>query len=400
MTLLRRLSIPAIAALTAAPLAVTGAASASGDAPPELVLGAASAAAQSAENARGVQDPVAKGRSVVRLDARALESGTVAIDLGDRHVVAERTRATTKTSGSKVWSGRISGTQDDVTFVRRGSEVTASVQLGERLFRIAPGAQGSHVLTEVDLAAMPAEHPDTLPDGGGKNLTARKPAPTTPTGTTANTVIRVLVVASAQAAAQNGGSAQAIAEQAVAETNTGYANSNIPITMELAGYRNSGYSETGNFSTDLDRFRGTNDGYLDDMHAVRDQVGADVNVLLTTGTAYCGIGYLNSTAATAFSVVATSCATGYYSFGHEIGHNQGAEHDPANSGTAGYAHGYQYPAGKWRTIMAYNCTSGCTRLNYWSNPRITYGGVPMGTTTTNDNARKLTERAATVGAFR
>jgi hypothetical protein len=51
--------------------------------------------------------------------------------------------------------------------------------------------------------------------------------------------------------------------------------------------------------------------------------------------------------------------------------------------------------------MAYACaTASCTRLNNWSNPRVTRNGVPMGTATTNDNARKLSETAATVASFR
>ena len=96
-------------------------------------------------------------------------------------------------------------------------------------------------------------------------------------------------------------------------------------------------------------------------------------------------------------------ATGYYSFGHEIGHLQSARHDPANDPTNSpyaYGHGYQYPSGGWRTIMAYACSSGCTRLNYWSNPNRTYNGVPMGTTTRSHNQRVLENTKATVAAFR
>ena len=50
--------------------------------------------------------------------------------------------------------------------------------------------------------------------------------------------------------------------------------------------------------------------------------------------------------------------------------------------------------------MAYNCPSGCTRINYWSNPGKTYGGVPMGTTSTHHNQRVLQNTKATIAAFR
>jgi hypothetical protein len=126
-------------------------------------------------------------------------------------------------------------------------------------------------------------------------------------------------------------------------------------------------------------------------------------VLITTNTQYCGLGYLNSNAASAFSVTAASCMTGYYSFAHEIGHNFGARHDPATDPSTtpvAYAHGYRSPTNAWRTIMAYNCSPSCPRINYWSNPARTYGGQAMGTTTRSNNARLLNERAATVAAFR
>ena len=66
-----------------------------------------------------------------------------------------------------------------------------------------------------------------------------------------------------------------------------------------------------------------------------------------------------------------------------------------------YGHGYQYPAGGWRTIMAYACSTGtCNRINYWSNPAKLRSGVPMGTTTRSHNQRVLNNTKATIAAFR
>jgi hypothetical protein len=50
--------------------------------------------------------------------------------------------------------------------------------------------------------------------------------------------------------------------------------------------------------------------------------------------------------------------------------------------------------------MAYNCSPSCPRINYWSNPAVLYGGVPMGTYTTSHNQRVLVQTKATVAAFR
>ena len=95
----------------------------------------------------------------------------------------------------------------------------------------------------------------------------------------------------------------------------------------------------------------------------------------------------------AFSVVRRSCATGNYSFGHELGHNMGATHDwyPMDVGAYPYSHGFvkvtpTAPAMPWRTVMAYRdeCLAAglpdCTRVQYFSNPNVNYpvGGDAMG----------------------
>ena len=71
-----------------------------------------------------------------------------------------------------------------------------------------------------------------------------------------------------------------------------------------------------------------------------------------------------------------------------------------------YAHGYTYTAAAspWRTVMAYNdaCAAVgkyCTRIPYWSNPSISYGGVAMGNATA-DNQQTLDNTAYTVANFR
>jgi hypothetical protein len=144
---------------------------------------------------------------------------------------------------------------------------------------------------------------------------------------------------------------------------------------------------------------------MDSIHTQRNTNTADVGVLIANNTAYCGLASaIGATAATAFVEVYWDCATGYYSFAHEIGHLQSARHDPANDPTNtpyAYGHGYQSTAGGWRTIMAYACSSTtCTRINYWSNPGKTYSGRAMGTTNRNDNHRVLNNTKATVAAFR
>jgi hypothetical protein len=157
----------------------------------------------------------------------------------------------------------------------------------------------------------------------------------------------------------------------------------------------------------LSRYRNTSDGFMDEIHAARDLAAADVGLLIIDDVSACGLASsIGSTAATAFAAVHFDCATGYYSFAHEIGHLQSARHDErTDPSTSPYTwgHGYQYTPKKgtsWRTIMAYNCTRGCARINFWSNPSVLYNGVPMGTATKNNNARVLNDTRAVVSAFR
>ncbi|NEL41851.1 MAG: peptidase, partial [Xanthomonas perforans] len=101
--------------------------------------------------------------------------------------------------------------------------------------------------------------------------------------------IRVLVVATNQAVTAYGGNMQSLVQLAVAEANQGYINSNVGITLQLARYETTSYSETGNFTTDLQRFRVTNDGYMDSIHTSRNTYTADVGVIVLDNSSYCGL---------------------------------------------------------------------------------------------------------------
>ena len=193
---------------------------------------------------------------------------------------------------------------------------------------------------------------------------------------------------------------------AVALTNQSFINSQINYQIELVYAGQTNYTEIG-YITDLIRFRNAGDGYMDEVHTLRNKYSADVCVLLSFTKNACGrAASIGATESGAFCLVSTysTCATTNYSFGHEIGHLLGCRHDPYVDNDTNpfvYGHGYVNPSNTWRTIMAYKDACGsCPRLLYWSNPNVTYGGEPMGTTATHDNARVWNERSNTVMAFR
>lgn len=320
----------------------------------------------------------------------------------------------TKT-GSLVWSGVIEdpGTaivpftaeavrfdpMNQVMLVKNNGNITGNVHFAGALYQIRPLKSGGHVIAEVNPAAMPPDHPPAY-----KNIKTYRMKGSDSGLNKVDTVIRVMVHYTSSAATASGNIAGLI-DLAVAETNQGYTNSGVFIDLILAHRSQVSYTQSGSFSTDLSRYRGTSDGYMDGIHTTRNSVAADVGVLLINNSSSCGLASgIGSTASTAFAVAHWSCATGYYSFGHEIGHLQSARHDPATDPSTSpyaYGHGYRYTGSpSWRTIMAYNCSSGCPRLNYWSNPNRLYNGVPMGTTSQSDNTRVLNNTRGTVAAFR
>lgn len=252
---------------------------------------------------------------------------------------------------------------------------------------------GTYQIRELDQKNYPKEHgvlvmPPSQP-------TAQDPAQQTPLADDGS-IIDIMIAYTTSAKNAVGGKAAMESRIALAmsETNQGFANSGVIQRYRLVHTVEVSYSATGGFLTALYDVTNTADGDMDELHALRDQYGADIVSLFINDSSSCGIAWVMGSASTgfapnAFNVVHYSCATGYFSFGHECGHNQGARHDRANnSGTPiyPYAFGYQQTNASptYRTIMAYNCSPSCTRVNYWSNPEVSFRSQPTGVSYISD----------------
>lgn len=203
---------------------------------------------------------------------------------------------------------------------------------------------------------------------------------------------------------------------AIAETNTAYELSGINTELRLVhAYLDDSYTEAGGrdtFYDALDKITGTNDGVMDDVHDKRNTYGADIVALLVHDTALCGLAHLGPRASKMFSVTAWNCATGYYSFGHEIGHNMGAHHDRGqtnNCDSDSFNFGYRDPQARFRSILAYNCGTGqcdgnagggCTRVQRFSNPTLGYNDSPIGIADKADNARHINSKIREIAQYR
>ena len=172
-------------------------------------------------------------------------------------------------------------------------------------------------------------------------------------------------------------------DMAGVETNEAYRRSGIDKSLRIVHRQAANYDEGANtFDAMLRQPTAKADGNIDGVHALRDTHHADLVAMFVENDDACGIGWLmtQETAgfeANAFTVVNRDCAVGYYSFGHELGHNQGCNHDQANSSgnsIAPYAHGWRFDVGNqtYRTILSY---APGTRIQNFSNPTITHLGA-------------------------
>ena len=213
--------------------------------------------------------------------------------------------------------------------------------------------------------------------------------------------IDLLVAYTSAARAALGGTDNILAEidLAIIKTNSDFANSGLTTRIRLADTMEVVYAgdetstgSSGWQSTMLERLAGITDGVMDEVHARRNAVGADMVTLVQrrTDPSSSGIAYVLNELGSyiepfyAFSVVNFSSFSDSTLLTHELGHNFGCAHAreeafaASPSPSAGYhgsfvhSYGYRVTARdtngvdrQIRSIMAY--TPG-TRIPYFSSP--------------------------------
>ena len=307
--------------------------------------------------------------------------------------------------------------------VQNGRVMTGSITLPGGTYSITPAEAGTVRIAKINPSLMtPERDPRTVT---GKAPTEQdRIAGDVPTDTGKLIDVIVFWTAAAQTAAGGAANIQNNIDTAITLTNTAYRNSGIAQRVRLVNKQQVNYSEaTGDpFGDALDAITAggvpTTVG-ASTVGAQRNAYGADEVVLVINDPSFCGLAWLPGTissgnAGQGFAVVGGgSCLTTNFSFGHELGHNMGAHHDPyvaPGPGAFAYSHGISHIGASsgtsWRTIMAYNnqCAAtvgGCTRLQYFSNPMVTYtDGFAMGDGLARNNALTLNKSANAVSNYR
>ncbi|MBL8876042.1 MAG: hypothetical protein JNM86_09640 [Phycisphaerae bacterium] len=206
-------------------------------------------------------------------------------------------------------------------------------------------------------------------------------------------IVDVLCVYTTKAKNAAGGLAniQSRFQNAIDAANGAFTNSGINtggvnrLELRVAGYVETSYDEVApDWINHLQRITATADGYMDNVHALRDQYKADLVSLVVDDTRFTGgaAWWALWDQGQAFSCINwRPMGGGDLLLAHELGHNFACAHDHANDSSAptsyAWGHNFTYNGQSYGTIMSY---PGTVRLQQYSNPYQTHpaSGLPLG----------------------
>ena len=202
---------------------------------------------------------------------------------------------------------------------------------------------------------------------------------------------------------------------ALERANLAMNNSETGITFRRVYTHKTNYTEIDS-SEDLSRITETADGYMDEIHALRDQYNADIVVFIPRITYTGGVAWLLSNETgrpeRAFALTRVQQTASSYTMVHEIGHNMGCQHHKVQGGSAGlypYSYGWGGKTNlgtRYSTIMTYETGAhypdGQTypRIPYFSDPNRTFEGVAIGNVNEANNALTLKKTKHLVSRYR
>jgi hypothetical protein len=378
--------------------------------------------------------------------AAAKEAAKIGVTLSDQTSLTI-TRATVDIKSDMcIWRGVVDGTGAPATLMWwPGGRMAGIVQHEGRIYSIRHMGGEMHAVVAMGEERMPREHApmperlrsndpslrdDPLIQQGDASILrqgtpANPPALASPGPNLSNSkkqqqfkappaakagthpgeiVIDVIVAYTQKAASYYSDVRRELVDLSIEEANESFRISNLPhIKLRLVHAYQTDYVEDGAHFDHVWRFADKGDGYMEEIHGLRDKYRADVAVLIVDDPKGCGLATrVYADAEEAFAVVHHECAASTHSVAHEIGHIIGARHDlNLDKVMTPFPYGHGYVNGtKWRDIMSYKeSCGGCPRVPVWSSPKVLVKGEPAGTAEL-DNARVIAEQAARVAAFR
>lgn len=348
----------------------------------------------------------------------------VSQNLGTDELFIYRDKVQVLSDDEYAWLGKIINPSNNseagnATFiVQKNGEITGTIDIDGAFFDVRPlGASGKHALVQTDIGYFKEAYKnndvrrsETRPSSN--NITDFQAIMSGPRCFPEKQKILALYTANAA----SGRNMSGIISLAIQEANESYAISEVNnMRLSLAHQQQISFTESANMSTDLSILSGNST-----VANLRNQHDADLVVLFTDGNYGGFLGIADAILATsnsAFAITQVDYATGPdYTFAHEVGHLQGAQHspedpvDPNGPFSYGYGHKFSYKPSiflsrvRRSTIMAYpfspyNSYTYHTTKQF-SNPNVTYSGEPTGVANTNENYLVLKNTASTLADFR
>jgi len=339
-----------------------------------------------------------------------------------------------KQKGKMFWKGIDSNGEDYAKFLINGSLTTGRIRCQNANFNLYPLTEGLHLLIPLESLVQVEDCP-VNGDGKQRSNHDLKPKeynyeePEIAVDSNPESVVQKsmpveckirILGAYTTLAGNNSADIVSLIELDIDDFNTINSNSLVDFQVEIARIVElTGYTEVGtespnplmpvwSYSDNILRFWNPTDGFMDEVHDLRNLYDADMcQMYLDDLAGPGGIAMeVNVDAPNAFC--ASLWDNGGFTPVHELGHLIGMWHNVESSppfDNYNWEHGYynddNVTGTNFRTIMSYSsaCNGSCPRVAHWSNDDDTYLGLPTGSTATHDNARIARFRDQTVSLF-
>ena len=232
------------------------------------------------------------------------------------------------------------------------------------------GSQG-HVFKEIDLTNI--EESEGIDDEIVQNNTRRRAGKIRIPSDKTTIVTYSVMIYYTKAFADITPDIEGFTDILISETNQGYINSQVPLRVKRHCLEQVLIPDGLDAGVTLKKLKTMRSSYAEILQSA-DAAILLVKELIDAG----GIAYTysvrNGKNGAMFSVAKKSYAQGYYTFGHELGHNIGLLHniEEGRNNYYSYGHGSYIDKGNtpinFRTIMAYSKKGYGKRTNYYSNP--------------------------------
>jgi len=188
---------------------------------------------------------------------------------------------TEKSFFGDTWIGALKGKPNSYFYLEVVDRVfIAHIASPDGIFEVSSVGGGIYKVVQIDQSKFVDDYPNPRYDLAD----SAPPAADASLDSTADSANRIdVMVVYTQAALTAEGSLAALKARialAMTETNQGYDNAGVTTNLRLVHIEKVTYTESGNIFTDLNRLQGTTDGFMDNVHALRNKFAADMVALV------------------------------------------------------------------------------------------------------------------------